>query len=155
MRGAYLTTLIVGCGYVGSALAGRLVDAGAEVLCARRRASDLPGGAIGVELDVRDAASLEALRAHAERVEAVVFAASPGARDEAAYRSLYVEGLRALLDRLTRIGAPLARAIVTTSTAVYGQTSGEWVDGRSPTEPPSFSGRALLEADGATTAPPG
>ena len=33
------------------------------------------------------------------------------------------------------------------STAVYGQTDGEWVDESSPTEPSHFSGTRLLEAE--------
>ncbi|MHC4895149.1 MAG: Rossmann-fold NAD(P)-binding domain-containing protein [Planctomycetota bacterium] len=33
------------------------------------------------------------------------------------------------------------------STAVYGQADGEWVDEDSPTEPEGFNGRVLLEAE--------
>jgi len=39
------------------------------------------------------------------------------------------------------------RIIFTSSTAVYHQTGGEWVDENSATAPTSFSGRILLEAE--------
>ena len=60
-------------------------------------------------------------------------------------RTVYVDGLRKALGRLhDRVG----RLVYTSSTGVYGQDDGEWVDEDSATEPRTESGRACLEAEG-------
>jgi len=131
--------LIAGCGYVGSALGARLAAEGHEVLGLRRRAGPLPAGVVPVEADLRDAAALAALP---EPFDAVVCAAAPAGRDDAAYRAVYVDGVAALLGAL-RCG----RFVLTSSTSVYGQDAGEWVDEASPTQPGCFRGRRVLEGE--------
>ena len=68
------------------------------------------------------------------------------ARDPAAYRRAYVEGL---VNLLARLPTPGPRVIFTSSTSVYGQDDGSWVDEASPTLPPRETGRILLEAEAA------
>jgi nucleoside-diphosphate-sugar epimerase len=136
--------LIAGCGYVGSALARRLAAAGHRVHGLRRRPEGLPAGVHPVAADLLDPASLRALPA---ALDAVVYAASAGGGAEPAYRAAYVDGLRNLLDALACLSEPPRRAIFTSSTAVYGQHGGEWVDETSATEPADFRGRILLEAE--------
>jgi nucleoside-diphosphate-sugar epimerase len=51
------------------------------------------------------------------------------------------------LGHLQDAGCPLQRFLFTSSTAVYGQSRGEWVDESSATEPLGFNGRILLEAE--------
>lgn len=132
--------LIVGCGYVGSELGRRLVAAGHEVFGLRRDPRDLPPGVAPVAADVTDSASLSGLP---RDVEVVFYAASPAGFSDEAYCAVYRDGLANVLARV-----PDARQLfVVTSTGVYGQTDGEWVDEASPTEPRSFSGRRLLEAE--------
>jgi nucleoside-diphosphate-sugar epimerase len=75
------------------------------------------------------------------------YTASADRRDEDHYRSVYVAGLRRLLNNLRDAGSPLQRIFFTSSTAVYGQNRGEWVDESSATEPLGFNGRVLLEAE--------
>src|SRR5690606_24982960 len=43
--------------------------------------------------------------------------------------------------------SPVRRVLFASSTAVYGQDDGSWVDETSPTEPRRFTGRCLLEAE--------
>ena len=43
--------------------------------------------------------------------------------------------------------SPSTATVLTTSTGVYAQSRGEWVDEESPTEPEHFSGKRLLEAE--------
>src|SRR5690606_24678099 len=62
-----------------------------------------------------------------------------------AYRELFVDGLENLLRVLDR--QRLRRLIFVSSTGVYHQDDDSWVDEESPTEPTSFSGRRLLEAE--------
>jgi nucleoside-diphosphate-sugar epimerase len=57
---------------------------------------------------------------------------------------VYVEGLRAVLEALP---ADTQRVIFTSSTGVYGQTDGSWVDEDSPCRPTREGGRVMLEAE--------
>ncbi len=137
--------LVAGCGYVGSQLAGRLVRKGMEVWGLRRRSTLLPRGVQPLAGDVVEA---EKLSSFPRGVTQVVYAVSPDAREEASYRKAYVEGLYRLLDRLhTEASAPLRRFILVTSTAVYGENRGGWVDEDTAADPVDFRGRVLLEAE--------
>lgn len=149
-----MRVLIAGCGYVGSALARHLVDEGHEVFGLRRRPEGLPAGVRGVAADLRDPASLAAAPAGCD---VVVYAASADRRDEAAYRAAYVDGIRHLRARLEVADGPGAprRWLYVSSTGVYGQSEGEWVDESSPTEPGDFTGRLLLEGEAVASAAAG
>ena len=131
--------IIAGAGDVGGRLARLRADRGQEVLALRRReAAPLPG----VRALQADLASGRGLAALPRQAAAIVFCAAPDVRDEAAYAALYVDGLRRLLDAC---GAP--RVLFTSSTAVYGEDGGEWVDEATPARPPAFNGRVLLRAE--------
>src|SRR5262245_25881393 len=136
--------LIAGCGYVGSALARRRVERGDNVFGLRRNPVDLPPGVVPIAADLAVPRSLADLPG---ALDVVVYAASPGGRDDAFYRTAYVEGLRNLLAALAERGQKPRRTIFVSSTAVYGQSRGEWVDETSPTTPTHFSGKRLLEAE--------
>ncbi|MGH0036726.1 MAG: NAD-dependent epimerase/dehydratase family protein [Myxococcota bacterium] len=136
--------LIAGCGDVGSALATRLLADRHEVFGLRRRVDALPPGLGRVAADL---ARPETLGSLPRDLDVVVYAAGPGSADEAAYRAAYVEGQRHLARALAEQGGPPGRWIFTSSTAVYGQSQGEWVDEDSPTAPVRFSGKVLLEAE--------
>jgi nucleoside-diphosphate-sugar epimerase len=134
--------LIAGCGYLGSALAGRLARRGHTVFGLRRRPAGLPEGVTAVAVDLGDPAALAA--ALPGDLDAVVYAAAADSRDPADYRRAYPDGLGNLLDALPEPGP---RVLFTSSTSVYGQDDGSWVDEDSPTEPASETGRILLEAE--------
>lgn len=132
--------LIAGCGDLGARLADRLAGSGAwQVHGLRRRVEALPAGVVPVSADLRDTDSLAVA---AGEWDAIVYQATPDARDEAGYRAAYVAGLAQLLEH-----ARARRLIFVSSTAVYGQDAGEWVDENSRTEPARFNGRVLLEAE--------
>lgn len=147
-----MRVLIAGCGYVGCALAQRLGAAGHEAFGLRRRVAALPAGVRAVAADLSEPAGLAA--ALPGELDAVVYAAAADGPDESAYRRAYVEGLGHLLDALSDAErAP--RLLFTSSTSVYGQDAGEWVDESSPVEPGQFRGRVLLEAEAQVHAWPG
>ena len=129
--------LVAGCGYVGTALALLLLRRGHEVFGLRRDAAALPAGIGALAGDLERPESLP--RAD---FDALVFCAGPRATDETSYRATYLAGLAHALDAF-----PAARVVFTSSTAVYAQSGGEWVDESSPTEPRHFSGLTLLEAE--------
>ena len=67
--------------------------------------------------------------------------------DEAGYRSAYVEGLRHVLAWLVERGQRPQRLLFVSSSGVYAQADGEWVDEQSPAEASSYSGRVMREAE--------
>jgi len=143
--------LVAGCGYVGSRLARMLVEAGAEVFTLRRSRVEVVVGATPLRADLGrhlDPAVLP------QRLHGVVFSAAPSTPDEAGYRRIFAEGLGNLIRALTAGDGPPPRLVFTSSTAVYGQSDGEWVDEASATEPRRFNGRVLLEAEAMLHASP-
>jgi nucleoside-diphosphate-sugar epimerase len=136
--------LIAGCGYVGSRLAHLAAEAGATVHTLRRSSGTTVSGALPVCADLGDPQSLSKLP---RSLDAVVFSAAPSSPDERGYRAIFVDGLRNLIEALAGHTRSPARLIFTSSTAVYGQSNGEWVDESSPTRPRRFNGRVLLEAE--------
>src|SRR5690606_18040854 len=142
--------LIAGCGYVGEALARRLVARGQEVFGLRRDASGLDARIRPISADVTVPSSLEGLPS----VDALVYAVSAGGRHEAAYRGAYVEGVTNVLAALERGPGLPARTVFVSSTAVYAQDDGSWVDESSPAAPERATARLLLEAERAATRAP-
>ncbi|MBN2194232.1 MAG: NAD-dependent epimerase/dehydratase family protein [Polyangiaceae bacterium] len=136
--------LIVGAGYVGCALGARLAARGDEVFALRRRVLLVPPPLSPVTADVTRPETLSGLP---DRLDSVVFTIAPDATTDEAYAHTYVDGTRHLLAALAEQGGEPPRILFTSSTSVYGQGDGEWIDETSPAEPTSFSGRRLLEAE--------
>lgn len=145
--------LIAGCGYVGGRLAELLVAEGSqgsqgsqgfEVYGLKRDPTTLPLGVIPVAADVADPSTLTGLPAS---LDALVYAVAPAGHNEAAYRTAYVDGLRNVLRALAAGDDPPSRVILVSSTGVYGQTDGRWVDEETPPEPADVTGRILLEGE--------
>ena len=136
--------LIAGCGDVGTRLGLLLAADGHQVLGARRRPDALPAPIVRVQVDL---ASGEGLAAATRDVEVLVYAAAADGSDDDAYRRAYVDGLANALAALRASRAPVARVAFTSSTAVYAQSDGSWVDEDSPTEPAGFSGKRMLEGE--------
>lgn len=80
-----------------------------------------------------------------ESFDALVITLTPTEFSDLAYAMAYVETLRALLPVLHNRTPGLVMFV--SSTSVYHQSDGAWVDEDSSTQPDSFSGRRLLEAE--------
>ncbi len=137
--------LIAGCGDVGSTLGVLLAQAGHTVWGLRRDVAKLPPILSPIAADLTDIATLDNLPPN---IRHVIYTAAAAGRDDAAYRAAYVDGPRNLITALHRAGQPIERFVFTSSTGVYGQTDGGWVDESSPTEPTSFTGQRVLEGEG-------
>ena len=141
-------SLIVGCGYVGEAVARRLRALGHEVFGLRRTAPQfLPSGLPYVPLqgDLTDPGSLDCIEALDTPFDCVVHTVSASGGDAEAYRRVYFEGTGHLLERLRH--HPPGSLVYTSSTGVYSQVDGSWVDERSSTEPRSESGLWLVRTE--------
>ncbi len=141
--------LVAGCGYLGSELAAQLAADGHVTFGLRRSAGPLPRGVQPLVADLCDRAALRAVLAGVEHggIDAVVYAAAADRSDDDAYRRAYVEGLANVIDWADAQGMRPPRVLFTSSTAVYAQQDGAWVDEESPTEPTHFSGVRMLEAE--------
>jgi len=137
--------VVLGCGYVGCALARQLADH--RVVGVRRSDEGLAAvevaGAEAVRADVTDPDSL----ASVPDADWLVFAASAGGRDVAAARETYVEGLRTAIEHFAGRDAPPERLVYTSSTGVYGDHDGAWVDEDTPLDPATEKTRVLAEAE--------
>ncbi|MFB6151223.1 MAG: SDR family oxidoreductase [Haloarculaceae archaeon] len=137
---------ILGCGYVGLELSRQLV-AEHEVVGVRRSPGGIERveetGAEGVRADVTDADALAAV----PDADAVVFAASSGGRGAARAREVYVDGLRTAIDHFCGRADPPARVVYTSSTGVYGDHGGDWVDEATPVDPTTDKTAVLAEAE--------
>lgn len=133
--------LIVGCGYLGRRVAARWRAAGRRVAALTRRNDDALR-ALGIQPvvgDVTDPATLRDLPA----ARTVLYAVGMDRTRNKTMHEVYVDGLGHVLGTLPRPG----RFVYVSSTGVYGQTDGGWVDETSPTQPVEESGRVVLAAE--------
>ena len=132
-----MRVLVAGLGDVGGRAAATSPSrATTSWACDARRLPD-PTGSRWCRATSPIATSPTAANAPFDRVLVTV---SADGRDPELYRSAYVEGPTTVLAGLARRGDPVARVVFTSSSAVYGQRDGEWVDEASPTDPSSATG---------------
>ena len=139
------SVLIAGCGDVGSRLATQLLDFGWEVHGLRRNVARLPKGVIGVAGDLfnKDCPATWPIGA----VDYLVYCAAATDHDEAGYRAAYIQGLQHVLEWLNDYGQAPKRLVFVSSSSVYGQQNGEWVDETSSAVAAGYSGQVMLEAE--------
>ena len=122
---------------------------------AQRLQSLLPGELVAIrrssrperfcrKLDATDASAMRALLA--EDFDQIVVTLTPSERSDVGYQRAYVGPMRLLVALLAeRQLRP--RIVFVSSTAVYGQDQGQWLDETSATEPTQYNGVRLLEAE--------
>jgi nucleoside-diphosphate-sugar epimerase len=141
--------LLAGCGFLGETAADFFSREGWQVVAltasaeSAARLAEKPYPVLAA--DISSAQSLAAVRENHGPFDVVVHCASSGRGDAQAYRRVYVGGVRALAGAF-----PEARLLFTSSTSVYAQTSGEWVDETSLAAPDRETGRVLLDAEALT-----
>lgn len=138
-----MTILLAGCGDLGTEAGLRFHALGHRVVGWRRSPRKLPPAIEGVTADL-SAPNLPPVPAD---TTAVVIAVAADSASEEAYRAAYVDGLTHVVDALVRDGVTPQRVLFVSSTAVYGDAGGGWVDESTPASPGGFSGRVLVEAE--------
>ena len=139
------SVVIAGCGDVGSRLASQLLAAGWEVHGLRRNVARLPEGVIGIAGDLFNKECPDTWPIGG--VDYLVYCAAATDHDEAGYRKAYVQGLQHVLEWLGDYGQEPKHLVFVSSSSVYGQQNGEWVDETSPTQAVGYSGQVMLEAE--------
>ena len=133
--------LIVGAGDTGLTLATMLSSAGLRVSTLNRsgRSIDAATALVG---DLADSASLMGLPS----ADVVVFTTAPPSRDDEGYRTAYLDGPQRLLDALP---TEPARAVLTSTTGVYGADDGRWVTATTPPDPSRSTAAIVVEGEAA------
>ena len=136
--------LILGCGYLGMRVARLWRGQGAQVEAVTRsaeRARTLENeGLIPITGDVLSPASLPRL----DPYETVLYAIGYDRRSGTSMRDVYVQGLR---NTLQASGGLPGRFIYISSTGVYGDVGGDWIDESTPCRPSREGGKICLEAE--------
>jgi len=133
--------LIAGCGDLGTRLGLLWCESGGSVVALRRRIEALPSCFERVAADLTQPLPAGLFCGH---FDAVAYLASADARTPQAYQLAYVEGFKRLLEGLS---APVARMLFASSTAVYAEDMGGWVDETTITQPTTFNGQILMRAE--------
>ncbi|MAE63481.1 MAG: hypothetical protein CMJ18_04345 [Phycisphaeraceae bacterium] len=144
------TALIIGCGYLGRRLACDLLLEGTRVYGTTRRTHRAETLAqIGVRpllMSVTERLTLTSLRPALETDELdVYYMVPPGRGDPDRVREVLIDGqgyVRAALRN-----ARISKALLVSSTAVYGRHEGEVVDADTAPEPADERGRMQMEAE--------
>jgi nucleoside-diphosphate-sugar epimerase len=137
------TLLLIGCGDLGSQLGLRFLKKSWRVIGQRRSVDKLPKGIEGIAADFTAPESLSALNDVA--ADYIFITLTPASSSEAGYHSIFVDGLKAILSNIN--SSRLKHIFFASSTSVYHQAEHEWVTEDSPTEPSSYSGRAVLAGE--------
>lgn len=138
---------VLGCGYVGLELGRQLAADGHDVVGVRRSESGIEAvDAAGLEPVQADVTDPDAL-GRVPDADRVVFAASSGGRGAERAREVYVEGQRTAIDAFGERADPPERYVYTSSTGVYGDHGGDWVDESTPLDPTTDKTRVLAEAE--------
>lgn len=133
------SALLIGCGDLGARIGLDLAARGATVSAVRRNASLVPAPITGISADLTDTShDLPPLDA-----DLLVISLTAAGRDADGYRRTYLEGMQRALDTVRR---PPQRAVLVSSTAVFGDQEG-WVDESTEPQPTRPTAEVLLEAE--------
>lgn len=107
-----------------------------------RSGSIEPEGRLQFNVRAVDLSQSEAVTSAQGEFEAVIHCASTGGGEAADYARVYRGGVENLLQRF-----PRSQLLFVSSTSVYAQQSGEWVNESSPAEPLHEKGKILRETE--------
>ena len=134
-----LRVLIAGCGYVGKALAAHLVGLDYSVYTLSRSEQHIDGANhICTDLNQIDPTLLP-------EVDIIFYLAAPDTRTEIAYELTYVKCLKNLLQHQDELNAK--RLIFASSTVVYAENAGNWINELSTLRDDNFRARIMHKAE--------
>ncbi|MFK7731301.1 MAG: NAD(P)H-binding protein [Pseudomonadales bacterium] len=136
--------LIIGCGAIGNAIAAQNSTRSVwQLHGARRNVDKLAPEISGHRVDYTDAAAVSQLLSDCV-ADYLLLTFTPFSYSDEGYQQAYVVGVRNVLAALRQ---PPKRIVFVSSTSVYGQHNGEWVDEESDAVPTGFSGRVMLQCE--------
>lgn len=139
--------LWVGFGDLGQRTLPQLLDLGYQVTGARRTEAK-PDSAAGARLTSGNAQTREAwLQWLAKRPQSIVLTLTPFAYTAEAYQTSYLQPVQTLLTVLAELPDYQPFVFFVSSTSVYGQAEGAWVDENTQPVPDGFSGETMLACE--------
>jgi nucleoside-diphosphate-sugar epimerase len=135
--------LLLGCGDIGTAIARQLLSDGRGALAVRRNTDALPPDIPSQSIDYTDVGALSVLAQHP--AETAILTPTPPGRDPDSYRRGYLDPVKNLLSVWQ--DAPPKTLFYVSSTRVYGDQSGGWVDEKTPVAPADPQGEILCRAE--------
>jgi nucleoside-diphosphate-sugar epimerase len=133
--------LIIGCGAIGTELGNQLAGKGHRVTGLKRKPPTDENKFNFIAADITSTQTLEALD---KDFDCVFFIVSPNERSEKNYHDLYQIGLNNIL---THFDGHQPAWFFVSSTSVYGQHQGEWVDEESTAQPDTVCSQLIREAE--------
>lgn len=137
--------MIVGCGDLGTRLGLQMADLNWQVYGARRSSKQLAQPILPVTIDLLCPTLPQEWPD--STIDYLVFCVAPDKAGDQNYQSIYCQGLIHLLSWLKQKGQAPKQLLIISSTAVYGQNDGQWLDERSATAPSSPQGNIMLEME--------
>lgn len=136
--------LFIGCGDIAQRTAPLLCD---QYQCfgLKRNPQALPSTITPVSGDVTNQSHLQTILA--QGFDILVATLTPDEFTEQAYRNAYLEAAMSIKQSLYAVESRPQLIIWVSSTSVYGDAQGDWVDEDTATEPETFSGRILVAAE--------
>lgn len=123
-----MNVLIAGCGYVGLRVANRLHTQGHAVYGLRRFPESSEPCIRWIEGDIAGRRISDSV----PPIDTVILSAGLRSDTEKNYEALFVDGYTWLIDQLKSNSHPLSRIIMVSTTSVYAESDGGWVDESSP-----------------------
>lgn len=138
------TLLVIGCGYLGERVVSQAKALGWTVYATTRSRPEVLArlGCNPVICDVTDPNTYKAL----PLTDGVVYCVGMDRNSGKSLKEVYVHGLKGVAAHLKNSNFS-GRFIHVSSTSVYPQEDGNWVNENSPTNPKEGSGPTILEAE--------
>ncbi len=139
-----MNRLVLGCGYLGLRVARLWRSQGDSVYAVTRCQNNAQRmkqeGIIPVIADITEPDSVQGL----PQADTILFAVGMDRKKYDSVHSVYVDGLKNVLSGISIVPSQL---IYVSSTGVYGNFDGAWIDENSPTDPAREGGKACLAAE--------
>ncbi|KQT37917.1 NAD-dependent epimerase/dehydratase family protein [Methylophilus sp. Leaf414] len=136
-----MRVLQIGCGGLGTLIAQETLAHGHELIIVRRSRQAVPQGAQVLHLDVVKG---DALAPIAElQPEILLYCLAPV--EGQSYQQTYVQGLKNVLAHVSK--SALRHVFFISSTGIYGEHQGEFVDDSTAVVPADADGQVMLDAE--------
>lgn len=134
--------LIIGCGDLGNHLGSLMAEQNWQVYGMRRNVSEIAPNIHRIFADLYQ--KERPINWPTTKIDYIIFCAAPSANERSQYQELYYQGLQNVLQWIENSQQYPKKLLIISSTAVYAQNDGSWVDEKSSTDPENLQGKTML-----------
>lgn len=139
-----MKVLFIGCGDIAQRAASEM-QARYKCFGLRRQPDNLPEYIQPIKADATDTEQL--LSVASEGFDIWIATITPGEFTEQAYRDSYLASAKSIAASIAKLQKAPRLMLWVSSTSVYGDLKGDWVNEETQPEPNTFSGKILLAAE--------